>query len=139
MLRDADVPHWATLRKRKAVGEAVEARGSEAASSKRQAVAIDESALPPQAGIDAPMWDHVVARGGSLDARPMGMGGGSRKRHITPLATQARRVAARAAAEADAASRESLDGRLVVRASCGGPSPVEGVLARIRSRLAGDG
>ena len=42
MLRDADVPHWATLRKRKAVWEARAATGSEAAGVKRQVVAIEE-------------------------------------------------------------------------------------------------
>ena len=49
----------------------------------------EDMALPAVPGEDQPMWDHVVARLGKEEARPMGMGSGSRKRHVTPVATQA--------------------------------------------------
>ena len=107
--------------------------------AKRTTVTVQEQALPAIGGMDQPMWDHVVARRGVEEARPIGMGGGSRKRHLTPIPTQARRVSARLQAEADAASMESIAGRLSVRARCDGPSPVEGVLARIKSRMANGG
>ena len=80
-----------------------------------------------------------MARLGKEEARPMGMGGSSRKRHVTPVATQARRVEARLQADSDAASLESIAGRLSVKASCSGPSPVDGVMARIKSKLASGG